>query len=170
MHSVTNHPTRPVIASTLSTQRDGLPESTLMGSPGVSGLDFTTDEMARRIVRPNRVRRYPTDCMFASGCSPPRLTTTQLPSATGSGHLPEGSFTPKARLLGGALIPAALLSRDPFSVEARGLKINWVPAQKRCREDEVFRAGDTACFSFMATIVLSQKVTKLRSLPSVLEY
>ena len=116
MHSVTNHPTRPVIASTLSTQRDGLPESTLMGSPGVSGLDFTTDEMARRIVRPNRVRRYPTDCMFASGCSPPRLTTTQLPSATGSGHLPEGSFTPKARLLGGALIPAAPLSRDPFSV------------------------------------------------------
>jgi hypothetical protein len=106
MHSVTNHPACPVIAFTLSTQRDGLPESTLMGSPGVSGLDFTTNELARRNTRPKRVRHYPTDCMFASGCSPPRLTATQLPSATGSGHLPEGTFTPKARLLGGALIPA----------------------------------------------------------------
>ncbi len=113
MHSVTNHPTHPVIAFKLSTQRDGLPESTLMGSPGVSGLDFTTNELARRNARPNCVRHYPTDCMFASGCSPPRLMTTQLPSATGSGHLPGGTFTPKARLLGGALTPAGLLSRGP---------------------------------------------------------
>ena len=30
---------------------------------------------------PNRIR-HPTGCSFASGCSPPRLTTTQLPSAT----------------------------------------------------------------------------------------
>jgi hypothetical protein len=105
MHSVTNHPTRPVIAFTLSTQRDRLPESALMGSPGGSGLDFAMNELARRSARPKRVR-HPTDCLFASGCSPPRLTTTQSPSATGSGHLPEGTFTPKARLLGGALIPA----------------------------------------------------------------
>ncbi len=30
--------------------------------------------------------------MFASGCSPPRLAATQLPSATGSGHLPGEDF------------------------------------------------------------------------------
>ena len=30
---------------------------------------------------PKRVR-YPTGCSFASGCSPPRLTATQLPSAS----------------------------------------------------------------------------------------
>ncbi len=33
MHSVTNHPARPAIAFKLSTQRDRLPESTLMGCP-----------------------------------------------------------------------------------------------------------------------------------------
>ena len=55
------------------------------------GLDFTLNPQARRYVRPNRVR-YPTDCMFASGCFPPRLAATQLPSATGNGHLPEEDF------------------------------------------------------------------------------
>jgi len=79
MHSVTNHLTRPVIAFTLPAQRDRLPGI-------ISGLDFTLNEQARRNVRPNRVR-HPTDCMFASGCSPPRLTATQLPSATRTGHL-----------------------------------------------------------------------------------
>jgi hypothetical protein len=39
------------------------------------------NEQARRYTPPKRVR-YPTDRQFASGCSPPRLTTTQLPSAT----------------------------------------------------------------------------------------
>ena len=79
MHSVTNHLTRPVIAFSLPAQRDGLPDI-------LSGLDFTMNEQARRYVRPNRVR-HPTDCMFASGCSPPRLAATQLPSATRIGHL-----------------------------------------------------------------------------------
>src|SRR5271157_3195992 len=40
--------------------------------PATSGQDFALNPEARRNVRPNRVR-YPTDCMFASGCSPPRL-------------------------------------------------------------------------------------------------
>jgi hypothetical protein len=63
-------------------------------------------EEARRTTRPNRVR-YPTDCMFASGCSPPRLTATQLPSATEIGHnLGGGLSPPKSRLLPSALIPA----------------------------------------------------------------
>jgi len=51
------------------------------------GLDFALNPQARRCARPNRVR-YPTDCIFASGCSPPHLAVTQLPSASGSGHLP----------------------------------------------------------------------------------
>ena len=43
--------------------------------------DFAMNEQARRSSPPNRVR-YPTDQQFASGCSPRRLTATQLPSAT----------------------------------------------------------------------------------------
>jgi len=105
LHSVTNHPTRPIIAFLLPTQRDRLPEPGLrlanpMPCRGLAnlwqtscsrpcpGLDFTTHEEARRSVRPKRVR-FTTDCKFASGCSPPRLTATQLPSAIGSGHLPK---------------------------------------------------------------------------------
>ena len=45
-------------------------------SPG-----FAIHEQARRCTPPNRVRS-PTGCRFASGCSPPRLAATQLPSAT----------------------------------------------------------------------------------------
>ena len=104
LHSVTNHPTRPVIAFLLPTQRDRLPDPGLRPATPIpcrglanlwqtscfrpcSGLDFAINEQARRSVRPNRVR-HPTDCKFAAGCSPPRLTATQLPLATGSGHLP----------------------------------------------------------------------------------
>ena len=43
--------------------------------------DFAMNEQARRSSPPNRVR-HPTDRPFASGCSPPRLAATQLPSAT----------------------------------------------------------------------------------------
>ncbi|VFM97547.1 MAG: hypothetical protein BECKG1743D_GA0114223_102421 [Candidatus Kentron sp. G] len=48
---------------------------------------------ARHYIPPNRVR-YPTDCLFASGCSPPHLTVTQLPSASESWHTPVGDFHP----------------------------------------------------------------------------
>ena len=47
--------------------------------PSVSGFAFFWE--ARHSNRPTRVRQ-PTDRTFASGCSPPRLTATQLPSAT----------------------------------------------------------------------------------------
>ena len=50
------------------------------------------NEQARRSSPPNRVR-YPTDQQFASGCSPPRLSTTQLPSATELWHTPTRTFT-----------------------------------------------------------------------------
>ena len=48
---------------------------------GLSALVFALHSKARRCILPNRVR-YPTDWSFASGCSPPHLTVTQLPSAT----------------------------------------------------------------------------------------
>jgi hypothetical protein len=109
LHSVTKHLARPAIASPLPTQRGRL--------PGLyPGLDFTLNPQARRYARPNRVR-YPTDCMFASGCSPPHLAVTQLPSATGIGHNPGGGLSPpRSRLLPGARIPAfAGMTRiEPF--------------------------------------------------------
>jgi len=43
--------------------------------------DFALASQARRSSPPNRVR-YPTDQQFASGCSPPRLSATQFPSAS----------------------------------------------------------------------------------------
>ena len=45
--------------------------------------DFATHEQARRNIPPNRVR-HPADRQFASSCSPPRLATTQLLSASRS--------------------------------------------------------------------------------------
>ena len=54
--------------------------------------DFAMNEQARRHTPPNRVR-YPADCQFASGCSPPRLATTQLPSASGSWLAPAWTYT-----------------------------------------------------------------------------
>jgi len=89
MHSVTKHLARPAIASPLPAQRDRL--------PGLCpGLDFALNPKARRYARPNRVRHNPTDCMFASGCSPPHLTAAQLPLATRErASLGEGTFTPQ---------------------------------------------------------------------------
>ena len=42
---------------------------------------FATNEQARRVTPPNRVRS-PAGYPFASGCSPPHLTMAQLPSAS----------------------------------------------------------------------------------------
>ena len=42
---------------------------------------FATNEQARHEITPKQVR-YPTDCQFASRCSPPRLAATQLRSAS----------------------------------------------------------------------------------------
>jgi len=86
--SVPKHLTRPVIASPLPTPRDRLPGP-------CPGLDFALNPEARRYARPNRVRPNPTDCRFASGCSPPRLLATQLPLATRERASPrEGTFIP----------------------------------------------------------------------------
>jgi hypothetical protein len=108
MHSVTNHPACSAAAFPLPLQRDRRLYSFLYGS------GFTLYEEVRRTTRPNCVR-YPrirsgassTDYLFASGRSPPRLTTTKLPSATGIGHNPRvGLSPPKSRLGVGALILA----------------------------------------------------------------
>jgi hypothetical protein len=50
-------------------------------SGDVRQLGFAINEQARHDSRPKRVCQ-PTDWMFTSGCSPPRLTATQLPSIT----------------------------------------------------------------------------------------
>jgi hypothetical protein len=89
MHSVTKHLARPAIASPLPAQRDRL-----LGL--CPGLDFALNPQAHRYARPNRVRLYPTDCMFVSGCSPPRVAATQLPSTTRERASPgEGTFAPQ---------------------------------------------------------------------------
>ena len=54
--------------------------------------DFAMHEQARRSSPPNRVR-YPTDQQFTSGCSPPRLTATQFPSASELWLPPTRTFT-----------------------------------------------------------------------------
>jgi hypothetical protein len=53
---------------------------------------FATLVQARRHTPPKQVR-HPTDRPFASGYSPPRLTTTQLPSATELWPTPTGTCT-----------------------------------------------------------------------------
>ena len=92
MHSVSKHLARSVIASMLPTQRDRLPGLRLWTSR--SGLRLESEGSSLRTAESSS---YRTDCMFASGCSPPQLTLAQLPSATGSGHLPEGDFHPSDR-------------------------------------------------------------------------
>jgi hypothetical protein len=90
LHSVTKHLTRPAIASPLPAQR-----GRLLGL--CPSLDFALNPEARRYARPNRVR-YPTDCMFVSGCSPPRVAATQLPLTTRKRASPgEGTFHPSDR-------------------------------------------------------------------------
>ena len=53
---------------------------------------FATRTRARRHTPPKQVR-HPTDRLFASSYSPPRLTTTQLPSATELWPTPTGTST-----------------------------------------------------------------------------
>ena len=67
---------------------------------------FATNEQARRHIMPKRVR-HPAGCPFASGCFPPRLTATQLPSATYdvTSH-GKDSHLCRQSVLADALIPA----------------------------------------------------------------
>ena len=77
--------------------------------------DFAMNEQARRHTPPNRVR-HPADRQFASGCSPPRLATTQLPSASGSWLAPARTYTVLFARLHGRTIPAFAGMTNLFSV------------------------------------------------------
>jgi hypothetical protein len=80
--------------------------------------DFALESQARRSSPPNRVR-HPTDRQFASGCSPPRLAATQLPSATELWHTPTRTFTVLMWRPHGRTIPACagMTSRGEHDVE-----------------------------------------------------
>jgi hypothetical protein len=89
--SVSNHAVRSDIAlSTTSAYR--------------TSSGFALASQARRYTTPNRVC-YPTDRHFASGCSPPRLAATQLPSATELWHTPAWTFTMLMWRLHGRTMP-----------------------------------------------------------------
>jgi hypothetical protein len=140
LHSVTNHPTHPVIASLLPSQRDRLPEpglrpATPLPCRGLAnlwqtscfrpcpGLDFAINEQARRYVGPNRVR-FTTDCKFASGCSPPRLAATQLPLAIGRGHLPREDLHLSDRACSQAhSFPKAFVGNPDFGLSEAGFPL-----------------------------------------------
>src|SRR5262245_41071381 len=90
--------------------------------------DFALNEQARRSSPPNRVRS-PTDQQFASGCSPPCLGATQLPSATELWHTPTRTFTvlmwrPHGRTH----------SRENGNPVFVGLPVHHVPRFPRSRE------------------------------------
>src|SRR5580698_7879154 len=57
---------------------------------------FAIIQQARHGYTPNQIRA-PTDWRFASGCSPPRLAPTQLPSATWLRHSMTGTRTPQTK-------------------------------------------------------------------------
>ena len=104
-HSAPSHVACPGIALHATNQRTGR----------VS--DFALDEQARRHTPPNRVR-HPADCQFASSCSPPRLTATQLPSATGSWLTLARTLTVLVSRLNGRTHPRP----------DRGSMDTWIPA------------------------------------------
>jgi len=63
------------------------------------------EPQTRRLAQPNRIR-YPTDCLFASSCSPLHFTMTELLSATALWHTPTGTFTLLITCPCGRTIPA----------------------------------------------------------------
>jgi len=91
---------------------------------------FTMNEQARHSIPPNRVR-HPTGYPFASGCSPPRLAATQLPSATCvvTSHGVDSHCADKAysRTHSSRRKPGPTRQRDG-SRRMRVLGHRWVPA------------------------------------------
>ena len=83
--------------------------------------DFAMNEQARRYTPPNRVR-YPADRQFASGCSPPHLMVTQLPSATGLWLTPTRTYT---------VLFARLHGRTHSRVCGNPVVHYWIPGQAR---------------------------------------
>ena len=90
--SAPNHPAGPLIAFTRHQQRER------------RFSDFVMNEKTRRTAEPNRVR-YPTDRHFVSGCSPPHLAVTQLPSTSGVWLTPRWTYTTLTKRLRGRTHP-----------------------------------------------------------------
>src|SRR5690606_1438972 len=97
---------------------------------------FVLDPQTRRSTPPNQVR-YPTDRQFVSGCSPPCLTATQLPSTTRSWlastrtstaliRCPLGRTDPGLRRDDDVLNSVSLL-RDDQGIECRKIQGNEMP-------------------------------------------
>src|SRR5690606_2748954 len=78
---------------------------------------FVLDPQTRRSTPPNQVR-YPTDRQFVSGCSPPCLTATQLPSTTRSWLVSTRTSTALMRCPLGRTDPG--LRRDANSLSLAG--------------------------------------------------
>ena len=100
------------------------------------------DEQARRATPPKRVR-HPAGCSFASGCSPPRLATTQLPSATcvttshrSDFHLPDKTTSrthSPAGLTRGSMDRRVIRGSDPGTAMTHPDGATWSePALARC--------------------------------------
>src|SRR4029077_2112612 len=88
-------PPRLPVVPTPTTQAVRWSLSTVVSAPAVVP-GFALTQQARHGFAPNRVRA-PSDRRFASGCSPPRLAATQLPSATKLRHALAGTPTPQTR-------------------------------------------------------------------------
>src|SRR5690606_16050675 len=80
---------------------------------------FVLDPQTRHSTPPNQVR-YPTDRQFVSGCSPPCLTATQLPSTTRSWLASTRTSTALIRCPLGRTDPG--LRRDDDVVESRQIQ------------------------------------------------
>src|SRR5215467_15966737 len=104
---------------------------------------FATNEQARHRSTPNQVR-HPTDCRFISGCSPPRLTATQLPSITELATGSDTDFHHANRASSrSALIPAKAGTHAHGSWDRNGTTDGsepalWEEAIVRARQAEIF--------------------------------
>src|SRR5690606_38766720 len=97
---------------------------------------FVLDPQTRHSTPPNQVR-YPTDRQFVSGCSPPCLTATQLPSTTRSWLASTRTSTALIRCPLGRTDPGLRrdddvlksvgLRRDNQGIECRKIQANEIP-------------------------------------------
>ena len=105
---------------------------------------FARHEQARHEITPKQVR-YPTDCQFASRCSPPRLAATQLRSASELRPAPARTSTvPTKRPRGAHSCPRTRASMAANAGIHGGERRNWRSgARARAKTlDPRFRGDD----------------------------
>jgi hypothetical protein len=103
-----------------------------------SVLGFAFNSQARHSDRPNRVRQ-PTDWQFVSGCSPPRLAATQLPSTI------EARFPPRVRTYTSLIWRAHRRTSPGFGPFQRAPTFNALPDRLK---PELQTGAQTAKFLF----------------------